>query len=85
MSGNSSVGTAAVYEAGDQRNVKDSEEKEANRFHEGKENSHKAQDSSKPASIHFSHPLNNLSRNPTTPPSIHPPSTFPTSSSARVY
>ena len=49
MSGNSSVGTAAVYEAGDQRNYKDSEIQQAKdeaRFHEGKENSHKAQDSS---------------------------------------
>ena len=50
MSGTSNVGNSQVYEAGDQRNYKDSELEEAkkeNRFHEGKENSHKAQDSSK--------------------------------------
>lgn len=49
MSGNSNVGTAAVYQADDQRTVKDSEieeQKKENRFHEGKENSHKALDSS---------------------------------------
>ena len=49
MSGTSNVGNSQVYEAGDQRNYKDSEIEEAkkeNRFHEGKENSHKAQDSS---------------------------------------
>lgn len=45
----SNVGTAAVYEAGDQRTRSDAEieeEKKENRFHEGKENSHKANDSS---------------------------------------
>lgn len=50
MSGQSNVGNSQVYEAGDQRNYKDSEIQEAkkeNRFHEGKENSHLAQDSSK--------------------------------------
>jgi hypothetical protein len=50
MSGNSNVGNSQVYEAGDQRNYSNSEIEEAkreNRFHEGKENSHKAQDSSK--------------------------------------
>jgi hypothetical protein len=46
MSGNSNVGNAGVYEAGDQRNYKDSELNQTDRFHEGKENSHKAQDSS---------------------------------------
>jgi hypothetical protein len=49
MAGDSNVGNAAVYEAGDQRNYKDSEIKQAqeeNRFHEGKQNSHLAQDSS---------------------------------------
>jgi hypothetical protein len=49
MSGTSNVGNSQVYEAGDQRNYKDSEieeMKKENRFHEGKENSHKAQDSS---------------------------------------
>lgn len=50
MSGNSNVGNAAVYEAGDQRTYKDSELQQAKddaRFHEGKPNSHLAQDSSK--------------------------------------
>ena len=47
MSGNSSVGQASVYEAGDQRNVKDSEANEAVRYHEGKKNSHLANDSSR--------------------------------------
>ena len=46
MSGNSSVGQAAVYEAGDQRNVKQSEVKGPERFNEGVENSHKPTDSS---------------------------------------
>ncbi|KAF2148984.1 hypothetical protein K461DRAFT_297457 [Myriangium duriaei CBS 260.36] len=45
MSGTSSVGNSQVYEAGDQRNYKDSEENQADRFHEGKEHSHKANDS----------------------------------------
>lgn len=49
MSGNSSVGTSAVYEAGDQRNYKDSEkpENQATPYEEGKPNSHKDNDSSK--------------------------------------
>jgi hypothetical protein len=50
MSGNSSVGNSGVYEDGDQKNVSKSEqeqEKKDARFHEGKENSHKALDSSK--------------------------------------
>lgn len=49
MSGQSNVGNSGVYEAGDQRTVSDSvieQEKKENRFHEGKEHSHKAQDSS---------------------------------------
>lgn len=49
MSGNSSVGNSAVYQADDQRTVSDAtlqEEKKENRFHEGKDNSHKATDSS---------------------------------------
>lgn len=49
MSGNSNVGNSQVYEAGDQRTYKDSEiqqAKDENRFHEGKPNSHLAQDSS---------------------------------------
>jgi hypothetical protein len=49
MSGTSNVGNSQVYEAGDQRTVADSQiqqEKKDARFHEGKENSHKANDSS---------------------------------------
>lgn len=49
MSGNSSVGNSSVYEAGDQRNISKAEEAAQNeftRFHEGKEHSHKANDSS---------------------------------------
>jgi hypothetical protein len=46
MSGTSNVGGRGVYEAGDQRTAKNSEEQQADRFHEGKENSHKANDSS---------------------------------------
>ncbi|KAK1590671.1 uncharacterized protein LY79DRAFT_579677 [Colletotrichum navitas] len=45
MSGNSSVGTSGIYEAGDQRNVKNSEQNTGDRFHEGKEHSHLANDS----------------------------------------
>ncbi|KAK3630459.1 hypothetical protein LTR56_009491 [Elasticomyces elasticus] len=54
MSGNSSVGSGGVYEAGDQRTKKDSEinaEKEEARFHEGKEHSHKANDAKDERSI----------------------------------
>ena len=50
MSGQSSVGNSQVYEAGDQKNIPQSEIQQAkkdNRFHEGRENSHKANDSSK--------------------------------------
>ena len=46
MSGTSSVGTPGVYEAGDQRNAKKSDINTADRFKEGKENSHLANDSS---------------------------------------
>lgn len=46
MSGNSNVGNRGVYEAGDQRNAKDSEENTAERFHEGKENAHRLDDPS---------------------------------------
>ncbi len=45
----SNVGSSGVYEAGDQRNQKDSEIRDAkkeDRFEEGKENSHVATDSS---------------------------------------
>lgn len=46
MSGNSSVGNRGVYEAGDQRNVKESERHTEEPYHEGKEHSHKLTDSS---------------------------------------
>ncbi|TGJ84649.1 hypothetical protein E0Z10_g4122 [Xylaria hypoxylon] len=45
MSGYSKVGTSGVYEAGDQRNYKDSELPRPERFEEGVENSHKPNDS----------------------------------------
>lgn len=51
MSGNSNVGNSQVYEAKDQRTSKDSED-QADRFHEGKENSHKANDSSESLSFY---------------------------------
>jgi hypothetical protein len=53
MSGTSSVGQHTVYEAGDQRNYKESERKamESNPFHEGKENSHNNLDSKDERSI----------------------------------
>merc|ERR1712000_676424 len=52
MSGNSSVGQSGVYEAGDQRNYKDSELKAAQEpYQEGKENSHKNLDSKDERSI----------------------------------
>lgn len=46
MPGYSNVGKRSVYEAGDQRNVKDSEKATKERFHEGKEGSHIGTDSS---------------------------------------
>jgi hypothetical protein len=49
MSGASNVGQSSVYEDGDQKNVPQSQikqEKKDNRFHEGKVQSHKANDSS---------------------------------------
>lgn len=46
MTGTSNVGSSSVYEAGDQRNYKDSEINEADRYKEGKEHSHKNDDSS---------------------------------------
>ena len=46
MSGTSNVGGPGVYEAGDQRNAPNSELNDRERYHEGKENSHKANDSS---------------------------------------
>ncbi len=45
----SNVGNSQVYEDGDQKNVSRAEidqEKQDKRFHEGRENSHKANDSS---------------------------------------
>ncbi|MCJ1305420.1 hypothetical protein MMC08_008234 [Hypocenomyce scalaris] len=51
MSGTSNVGQSSVYEAGDQRNYKDSEIETAERYHEGKEHSHKANDSKDQRSI----------------------------------
>ncbi|WYZ45632.1 hypothetical protein EsH8_VIII_000948 [Colletotrichum jinshuiense] len=51
MSGNSNVGTSGVYEAGDQRNVKNQELHNADRFHEGNINSHQANDSKDERSI----------------------------------
>ncbi|KAK5121715.1 hypothetical protein LTR85_004590 [Meristemomyces frigidus] len=45
MSGTSNVGGRGVYEAGDQRNYKDSEIKDAERYKEGQPNSHLANDS----------------------------------------
>jgi hypothetical protein len=45
MHGDSNVGTRTLYEEGDQRNVPQSEIKEAERLKEGKPNSHLPQDS----------------------------------------
>lgn len=46
MSGYSKVGTSGVYEAGDQRNYKASEEPRPERYEEGVGNSHLPNDSS---------------------------------------
>ncbi|GAB7343059.1 hypothetical protein MBLNU457_1146t1 [Dothideomycetes sp. NU457] len=54
MSGTSNVGQGSVYEAGDQVNYKNSEidqAKKEDRYHEGKEHSHKANDSKDERSI----------------------------------
>lgn len=51
MTGTSSVGPISVNGAGDQRNVKNSEFEHAERYEEGKVNSHNTDDSSK---THFS-------------------------------
>ena len=51
------MGQASVYEAGDQRNVKNSEIETAERYNEGKENSHKSTDSSKISSALLHPPL----------------------------
>lgn len=50
MSGTSSVGNAAVYEAGDQRNAAESEQ-QTDRYEEGQKNSHKDNDSSENPSV----------------------------------
>ena len=52
MSGMSNVGGPGVYEAGDQRTSKDSDKPQADRYHEGKENSHKANDPSMSSLTH---------------------------------
>ncbi|OTA07515.1 hypothetical protein A9Z42_0084100 [Trichoderma parareesei] len=51
MSGTSSVGTSGVYEAGDQRNVKQSDIQHAERYNEGQRNSHINNDSKDQRSI----------------------------------
>ncbi|MDI1486406.1 MAG: hypothetical protein OHK93_005634 [Ramalina farinacea] len=51
MSGTSNVGGSGVYEAGDQRNPPNSEIPQADRYHEGQPNSHKANDSKDERSI----------------------------------
>ncbi|MCJ1250591.1 hypothetical protein MMC30_007819 [Trapelia coarctata] len=49
--GHSSVGQKTIYEDGDQRNVPQSEIEHAERYNEGKENSHKPNDSKDQRSI----------------------------------
>ncbi|GLB00770.1 hypothetical protein AtubIFM57143_009823 [Aspergillus tubingensis] len=49
--GQSSVGSRTLYEAGDQRNVPQSEINEQNRYAEGQKNSHKTLDSKDQRSI----------------------------------
>ncbi|KAF2483135.1 hypothetical protein BDY17DRAFT_323895 [Neohortaea acidophila] len=44
MSSQSNVGNSQVYEAGDQRNVSKEDEEQIQRFHEGQDNAHKAND-----------------------------------------
>ncbi|KAJ6006004.1 hypothetical protein N7451_003948 [Penicillium sp. IBT 35674x] len=51
MSGQSSVGNRAIYEAGDQRNVPQSEINERQRYKEGEPGSHKNLDSKDQRSI----------------------------------
>ncbi|CAI6088411.1 hypothetical protein V2G26_018555 [Clonostachys chloroleuca] len=51
MSGYSSVGQASVYEAGDQRNYKQSEINKSDPYNEGKANSHNTLDSKDERSI----------------------------------
>ncbi|PFH60635.1 hypothetical protein XA68_10595 [Ophiocordyceps unilateralis] len=45
MSGNSSVGNRGVYEAGDQRNPKQSDKESDERYEQGQPNSHQLNDS----------------------------------------
>jgi hypothetical protein len=51
----SNVGSGNIYEAGDQRNYKQSELNTAERYNEGKPNSHLPQDSSTWSSHHTQH------------------------------
>ena len=51
MSGYSKVGTSGVYEAGDQRNVKQSEMEQPERYEEGQKHSHSNLDSKDERSI----------------------------------
>ncbi|KAH6697086.1 hypothetical protein F5X68DRAFT_186075 [Plectosphaerella plurivora] len=51
MSGQSKVGNSGVYEAGDQRNSKDSEVEQPEKFHEGKAHAHNNLDSKDERSI----------------------------------
>ncbi|PHH65239.1 hypothetical protein CDD81_3098 [Ophiocordyceps australis] len=52
MSGNSSVGTRSLYEAGDQRNMKQSEARAGDKpYEQGQTNSHMANDSKDQRSI----------------------------------
>ena len=58
MSGQSSVGQGSVYEAGDQRNVKNDDLKTADRYNEGVSNSHKPNDSSMSTTEGMNHSTN---------------------------
>ena len=51
MGGNSQAGTSGMHEAGDQRNVKQSELNQATPYEEGKVNSHQSLDSKDERSI----------------------------------
>jgi hypothetical protein len=46
MSGHSSVGESRIYEAGDQRKVKQADVQEAERYNEGEKHSHQPNDPS---------------------------------------
>merc|ERR1712054_585028 len=72
MSGNSSVGQSGVYEAGDQRNYKDSELKAAQEpYQEGKENSHKNLDSKDERSIANKLAAEERNKGPSLPAQLH--------------